>query len=103
MQALEKTAALHDVPETKGLSVYRQNVSSLYLIQVQRVSLKVGSGGEKMGVALHDVLETKGVSVYRQNVLSVYPVQIQRVSLKVWSQDGKDGRASPRCIRNKRG
>ena len=36
-------------------------MSQLYLIQLQRVSLHVGSRGEKMGAALHDVLETKGI------------------------------------------
>ena len=62
MEALEKNAAFHDILETKGFNFYRQNVSALYLIKVQRVSLKAGSRSEKGGAAFHDVLETKGVS-----------------------------------------
>jgi hypothetical protein len=46
----------------KGLMFYGQNIPALYLIQVQRVSLKVGSRGKKSGAALHDISETKGVS-----------------------------------------
>ena len=49
MEPLEETEALHDLPETKGFTVLRQNVLALYLIQVQRVSLKVGSWGGKKG------------------------------------------------------
>jgi hypothetical protein len=63
MEAFEEIAALHDVLEKKGVSVLRQDVSTLYLIEIQRISLNVGSRSEKKGAALHDVLGTKGVSV----------------------------------------
>jgi hypothetical protein len=62
MEGPEKIAALHDVSEEKGVSAYGQDVSRLYTIQIQGVTLKVRSRGEKRGAALHDTLETKGAS-----------------------------------------
>jgi hypothetical protein len=49
--------------EQKGVSVYGQNVSTLYLIQILRVSSKAGSRGEKRGFGSGDMLEKKWVSV----------------------------------------
>jgi hypothetical protein len=37
-------------------------MSKSYLNQIQGVSMKAGSWGQKDGAALHDVLEKKGVS-----------------------------------------
>jgi len=48
--------------KTKEFIVYRQNVSTLYILQIRRVRLKHGIWNEKMGAALHDITETKGVS-----------------------------------------
>jgi hypothetical protein len=46
----------------KGLVVYCHNVLSLYLIQINVVSLKYGVRAEKWRAACQDVTETKGVS-----------------------------------------
>jgi len=54
--------ALHDVLETKWVSVYSQNVSTLYLVQKQRVSIKAGNPEEESDTALQDVIETKWAS-----------------------------------------
>lgn len=57
--SLRKTAACHDIIETKWVSVYRQNVSTLYLTEINRVNVKVGIQGGRYGVVCHDVSETK--------------------------------------------
>jgi hypothetical protein len=48
--------------KTNGLVVLRQNVLTLYALQITRVSLKYRIQDKKRGAALHDVTETKWVS-----------------------------------------
>jgi hypothetical protein len=62
MEAPEKTAPLHDVSETNGVSSLESECPKIYLIQTKIVRLNDGDRGEKTGAALHDVIETKGIS-----------------------------------------
>jgi len=98
---LHNSAALHDVIETKWVSVYSQNVSTLYPMQKQRVSTKAGNREEKSDTALHDVLETKWVSVYSQNVSTLYLVQKQRVSIKAGNPEEESDTALQDVIETK--
>jgi hypothetical protein len=62
----KRRVALHDVPETKGVSVWSQNVSALYLIQTKVVGLNRGGRAGRKTMALHDIIETKEVSDERR-------------------------------------
>jgi hypothetical protein len=97
LEAVEKDWALHDLPETKGVNVYGQNVSTLYLIQKLRVRLLGGIRVEKSDATFHDVSEKEEVSVYGQNVETLHLIQTQRINLMSESRGWKKRRGFPRC------
>jgi hypothetical protein len=103
MEAFEKTAALHDVPERKRVSLLAPKCLNTLSHSNTKSSLESSDVRRKKGLDSPRYTRKKGVMLYGQKVSTLYLIQIQRVGLKVGSREEGWGGGSPRCIRKKRG